>query len=97
MSKAWHVGDVAKIAVDFTVGGVNTDPTVVELSVQEPDGTTNTYTYSVGGPVTKDGTGAYHKDILLGTEGTWYWRWRGTGSAAAADEGEILVVPSVFV
>lgn len=96
MSKSWNVGDVAKISVTFTVAGTATDPTTVTLSVQGPNGTINTYSYA-STSVTKTSTGAYYKNILLDTEGSWYWRWQGTGSAAAADEGEIIVKTSVFV
>lgn len=96
MAKPWFVGDVAKISVTFTVSGVATDPTTVELSVQNPAGTVTTYTYA-STSVTKSATGAYYKNVTLDSEGTWYWRWKGTGTATAADEGEIVVKPSVFV
>lgn len=102
MSKPWFVDDVAKIGVTFTVGGVATNPSTVELSVQNPAGTITTYTYASGSvsQTTVSGTpvtGSYYKNIPLTAEGTWYWRWKGTGTAAAVDEGEIVVKPSVFV
>jgi hypothetical protein len=96
MAKPWYVGDVAKVSVTFTVSGVATDPSTIELSVQSPSGTTTTYSYAATS-VTKASTGSYYKNVTLDAEGTWYWRWKGTGNATAADEGEIVVKPSVFV
>lgn len=96
MAKPWFVGDVAKVTVTFTVNDVVTDPGSVSLLVQSPAGTTTTYTYAQT-TVSKTSTGVYYKNLALDAEGTWYWRWVGTTPAAAADEGEIVVKPSVFV
>ena len=89
-----HVGDRPRLSVIFTVGGTNTDPTTISLTVQDPTGTNTSYTT---GDVTKASTGSYYKDVTVNIEGTWAWRWAGTGSVIAADEGFFHVLESVIV
>jgi hypothetical protein len=90
---SYFVGQMVRLSGAFTVGDVATDPTAVSLVVEAPDGTETTYTYA-GGTITKDGTGAYHKDISATMGGVWKWRWVGTGAVAAADQDAFVVESS---
>ena len=74
----------------FTVSDVNTDPTTISLTVREPDGTTNVYTYA-GATITKSSTGVYTKNITLAKRGVWLFQWAGTGACQASAEGTVTV------
>ena len=89
------IGDLVRVSATFTVSGTATDPATVTLKVRDPSGTTTTYTYGAA-TVTKDSTGAYHRDVSATTAGRWLYRWEGTGTAQAAEEAAFDVEPSAF-
>jgi hypothetical protein len=86
----YDVGDVTRLSITFTQGGAAIDPSTVSLTVQQPDGTQTTYTYT-GATITRDSLGNYHVDVSLTLVGTHRYRWVSTGTGAAAEEGSIAV------
>jgi hypothetical protein len=86
----YEVGDLVTLQATFTnIDGVNTDPTTVTLSVQDPGGTITAYTYA-GMAVTKFATGIYRYALSITTEGRWRYRWVGTGTVQAASPDRII-------
>ncbi len=83
----YYPGQLVKLAATFTVGGVDTDPTAVTLTVQNPLSVQTIET------VTRDGVGAYHFDIDLTNAnlGVWLYEWTGTGPAQGAAIGQFYV------
>jgi hypothetical protein len=79
----------------FTVSGTPTDPSTITLTVQDPSGNQDSYTYA-GGQVTKSGTGVYYKDVSVDEAGLWAFKWAGTGTVAAVIEEEVVVERSLL-
>lgn len=97
MANSYTEGATVRVSVTFTVGGAATDPTTVTLRVLAPGGSSaNVYTYG-DSQVTKSATGAFYKDIVASTPGTYTYRWEGTGAAAGVDEDTFIVVESAIV
>lgn len=90
MANYYAANTLVRLSVAFTAAGVAADPTDVSLTVTTPAGTSTTYTLALT-HVTKDGTGAYHKDITVATEGQWTFAWTGTGSVVAGTESYFYV------
>ena len=68
--------------------GAVQDPSVVKLTVREPDGTTTTYTYNVEATITKTSTGIYAANLdTTSKRGLWLYTWWSTGTGQA-DSGE---------
>src|SRR4030042_1401554 len=91
----YEIGDKVRIKATFTVSSVKTDPTTITLRVKDPSGIITVYTY-VGGTITKDATGMYHRDISITQSGEWFYRWEGTGAVETADEAYLVVENSEF-
>ena len=85
-----NVGDVVRLRAVFTVLNVNTDPTTITLQVQNPSGTTTSYTYA-GTQVTKEGTGIYYYNLSVSEAGWWVYQWTGTGTVEVVQGNKILV------
>lgn len=93
----YTLGSQIRISGSFrTAAGVATDPTVVTLHLQRPDGSEAAYTYGVDGLVGKSATGEYYALVALDKSGAWAWRWAGTGALIAAAEGVMSVGTSRF-
>jgi hypothetical protein len=93
LNEVYDLYDVARTAVNFQVGGVDTDPTALTLIYTNASGT-STLTYGVDVLIVKDSTGDFHADIPLTVAGLWSGYWRGTGTAAGLDPFEWFVKPS---
>lgn len=99
MANTYDKGDLVKVTGTFTDPDSNDaliDPTVVKVSVKEPDGTTTTYTYGTDAECVKVSTGLYKLEINCDAPGTWHYRWWSTGTGQAAEPDEFIVEPSVF-
>lgn len=71
--------------------GVNTNPTIATLHVEDPSGNQNTPA------LTNDAPGVYHYDLDVDEPGKWFWRLQGTGAIVAATlDGEIVVAETRF-
>ncbi|MFQ5592168.1 MAG: hypothetical protein ACE5HE_13475 [Phycisphaerae bacterium] len=105
MTKYYDVGDTIVLIAAFRAKSISvstannepvvtypdlTDPTTVTLSVEDPSGNVDSYTYA-GAGVTQQATGIYYKEVAIDEAGTWQYRWVGTGDCAAAEEGEFEV------
>ena len=95
MANIYDKGDLVRVTVTFSVGGVTTDPTTITLKVKNPAGTVATYTYALA-QIVKSATGIYYKDISVTTSGAWYYNFAGTGTVEAADENGFAVKASEF-
>jgi hypothetical protein len=79
------------VTATFTdITGTLVDPTSVELSVMDPSGNIDTYTYS-GGQVTQASTGVYRKDLQIDEAGDWRYWWESTGTGQGAEPGQFVV------
>jgi len=87
---------VLVLEVTFEVGGVETDPTALTLTVRSPDGASTDYVYLTDVEVVRDSAGVFHADIPAPDDGPWAWRWEGTGAAAGVDEGVFFVERSLI-
>lgn len=76
---AINVGDVVPVQTTFTVGGVETDPTLVVLTVRAPDGTQTTPA------TTNPSVGVYKASITADQAGIWHLWWTGTGAVVAVE------------
>jgi hypothetical protein len=71
----FHKGTTAEIRAAFTDpsnGGVDLDPTSLQLVIREPDATVTTIPV---GSLTKESVGHYLHRLPLAKEGTYNWRW----------------------
>jgi hypothetical protein len=73
--------ELATLTNTFKVAGTPTDPTTITLTVTDPTGAANVYTYAAA-QVTRTGTGVYTKDVACSIAGTWTYQWDGTSAAA---------------
>jgi len=78
-------GEEVRLTGTFRVGGVLTDPTVVTLTIRDPNGAQTTPT------ATKSTTGTYYADLAVATEGLYHYRFEGTAPALGAAEGKLEV------
>jgi hypothetical protein len=86
-----HVGDLFRVIATFTdITGTLVDPTTVSLSVLDPSGNTDTYTFA-GGQITKASTGVYRKDVEVDEIGEWRYKWTSTGTGQGGEPGEFVV------
>lgn len=88
----FDLNDIAHLTVEFTVSGVDTDPTTVTGSVRKPDGTITAYTVTTN-QIVKDSTGKYHLDVTVDQPGHWAYKLVGTGVATDTGEGTFYVNP----
>lgn len=74
------------------VNGGAIDPDGVSVTIKQPDGTIETFTYSEEGTdVVKEDVGQYYIDIDANQVGTWYYRWWSTGNGQASEERRFVV------
>jgi len=85
-----QVGDGIRLRTTFQVSGTNTDPTTIQLEVQDPSGNTDTYTY-IAAQITRSSAGVYYKDITFDEAGWWIYEWTGTGAVVAVEGNKIYV------
>jgi len=93
-----YIGDVIRLAVNYSSLGTDVDPTGVVLSVMDPCGTVQTYTYGEDGEVSFIDTGDYYYDYVIPERsGRYKYRWTSTGTGTtSALEGDFLVQHSPF-
>ncbi len=85
--KTYDIGDVARLSGAFRdTDDALLDPTVVTVTVREPDGSEDLAT------VVKDSTGLYHADFTITQQGDHYYRFAGTGTPGQSAEENKFVV-----
>lgn len=78
----------------FHVGGTDTDPTTVTLTIQKPDATQLIYGWpsaGASGTLVREAAGRFYADVLIDQAGTWRYKLRGTGAVATVEEGSLKV------
>lgn len=82
------LGDRVRVSAVFrrVSDGEAIDPTVVSISVRDPEGVVTTKVYGTDEDVIKDSVGNYHYDVDVDQAGTWYYRWFSTGAGKAGAE-----------
>lgn len=90
------LGDLVRLESEFRDLELDTlmDPTVVKLSIREPDGTLVTLTYGVDASIIRSSLGIYYYDLDCDQSGDWYYRWWSTGTGQAAEERHFTVRPA---
>lgn len=84
-------GDLLRVSASFTdEDGDAVDPSTVTFKVKV-GGEVTSYAYGTDDEVEKDGTGEYHADLSLDTEGVWWVRVESTGVGQAAAESSLRV------
>lgn len=82
-SRAYYVGDDARLTARFRVGsaGTLTDPSALDVVVTRPDGTKTTYVYGVSAQLVRSAQGIYVLTVDCTQAGSWTALFRGTGAA----------------
>lgn len=79
-----------------TLAGTPTNPNVVTLVVERPDGTQLSYGWpsaGLNGTLVNESAGRFYFEVLIDQSGLWGQRLAGTGAVTAAAEGTLLVIP----
>jgi hypothetical protein len=93
----YATGNTVEVIGDFTntSTGAQVDPSQVSVTIRDPNGGENTYTYAAS-QVVKDSTGIYHYVVLASIVGVWGYRWVGLDTYEAAGEQFFQIMPSQF-
>lgn len=67
------------------------DPTVVKVTIREPDGTTTTYQYGVDDEVVRSSLGVYYVEVPIDQIGMHHYRWYSTGVGQASEQWKFNV------
>jgi hypothetical protein len=102
----YDVGDLWTPQATFSVGGVNTDPTTLTVTQQDPAGVETVLAAAVNPaslnasstPVAKTAAGVFkvNPGVSITQAGRWYVKFLGTGAAAAADTHVAIGDPDEF-
>lgn len=84
-NESFPYGDTVTLKAEFYVERVLTDPTTVNLTVQDPSGDQSTPSIQNGG------TGIRYVTFEAEEAGRWRYKWVSTGSAAGVKEGGFYV------
>jgi hypothetical protein len=95
MGGTYPTGTAVTITQTFTVLGVDTDPTTVEFTVQDPQATDSTFVFGVDAEVTNPAVGVYVLELTApGYPGVYHYDCVGTGAVEATGNGIFTVLPS---
>ena len=87
----YEVGELVRVACEFTQDGAAIDPDDVFVNVRRPDGRISRSVYGTDLEVVKDSVGNYHLDVTASAVGWWHYYWFSTGDGQAAEEGKFYV------
>lgn len=91
-----YVGSPLQLSINLqTTAGVDTDPTTLTFTTQNPYGARVTYTYGTDAEITKSSTGDYDVIFSPDVPGRWHYQWVTTGTAIV-EQGDFLIQASVF-
>jgi hypothetical protein len=76
------------------VANLDVDPSVLQVTVEDPSYAQTIYVYDTDAELVKDSTAHYHVDVDLTAGGTWIIRWEATGTYQGAHERKITVEAS---
>lgn len=91
----YSVGQSVTVQATFSVNGVNTDPTVIDVKTIDPSGNFITVTYP-NQAMTNPAVGIYTYTFTPGVQGEWYYRFEATGLVIAAQESSLYAGPTRF-
>ena len=95
MGGTYPTGTAVSITQTFTVLGVDTDPTTVEFTVQDPQGNDFSFVFGVDAEVTNPAVGVYVLELTApGYPGVYHYDCVGTGAVDATGNGIFTVLPS---
>lgn len=81
----YQLGTQVQLTVTFTdAAGALVDPTTVNLFMQKPGDTVQTYTYPAPGTVTRLSLGVFAYTITTDTVGRWFYAWQGLGAVVVS-------------
>jgi hypothetical protein len=86
----YDIGDLVRVEAVFSLDDVNTDPSVVKLTIVNPASETWIY-YDTSPEMMHTASGMYHLEFIPSGHGAWYARWEGYGTVQAAGEETIYV------
>lgn len=88
----YWLGSLVRVSNVFKdVAGAPADPETVNVEINKPDRTSQTYVHGTDEEVVKDGVGQYHMDVNADQPGEWSYRWFSTGAGQAVDVDSFLV------
>lgn len=92
----YPLGTVVTVYGEWDVGAVPTDPNLVTLYVQAPDGGEVTYTSMLPHslpepPIVRTAVGRFEADLSPAMGGLWRYRWEGIGLADGARDGAFYI------
>lgn len=95
MADTFDEGDSVKVTGTYKdAAEALHDPGAVFLDIDWPDGTNQTFEYTVDAEITRESLGLFNATFdTAGKPGRWFYRWYSTGVGQAADEGEFVVNP----
>lgn len=96
MGGPYNLNATVLLTCELAVGGVDTDPTTLVLSVKSPvSGTVTNYSIA-GATLTRLATGKYQASIVANEPGDWLYHWLSTGTAAGAGQSKFSVIANWF-
>ena len=92
----FDVGDLVKVAVQYSAAGLAVDPTTVTFKMKSPTPTTTTYLYGTDAELVRASAGLYYVLVSATSAGRWYVRFSSTGTYQSAVEDDFYVRTSQF-
>lgn len=78
----FEYGTTVTVRCLFKLDDVLTDPTTVDLRIEDPSGDISDFSWA-GATVTRNSVGNFSKDIVCSEAGEWEHRWTATGPVQA--------------
>lgn len=88
-------GQRVRVEVNYRLRGVPTNPTIAQVFIRAPSGSTSALTYPDANFV-RTSLGKYEVYYTLDEGGTWWFRAEGAGVIDGVDEIPVIVEPSTF-
>lgn len=90
-----YVGQRIRAGMEFRLNGVPTDPTIAQVLIRKPSGSTVTISFPDASFI-RNGLGEYEVYYTVDESGTWVIRAVAAGVIDGVDEVSLVVQPSVF-
>lgn len=90
-----YKGQRVRAVIQYRLNGVPTDPTIAQVFIKKPSGSTITLTYPETDFI-RTGLGVFEVYYTLDESGTWWFRSEGAGVIDGVDEAPVSVQESAF-
>lgn len=90
-----YKGQRVRAEIKYRLNGVPTDPTIAQIFIKKPSGSTITLTYPDTNFV-RTSLGVFEVYYTLDESGTWWFRAEGAGVIDGVDESPVIVETSAF-